>query len=85
MSKKDISELYAGLDEITRHIHAAIEAAHKTESLAKSFGGEINRCVAGQLSAYLIATLDAFIHDENQAGSIADLCSFLNDFEEERK
>lgn len=74
-----MDELRGALEDLADKLQDAIRAAKYARKLANEQGGEIQRVVAGQLDAYLIGTLKAFVEDEHQCGSIASLNNFLDE------
>ncbi len=75
MSK--IQELQEGLDELKEALETTIEKAEELYSISKDY-----RCFGGQLDAYFIGNLKAFLNNEYQLGSIASLQEMLNEDED---
>lgn len=75
--KADADEIEESLNQLDEALGVAIDAANETYELAAAKGGELDRVVAGQLSGYMIGTLEAFRSSENQTGSITSLKNFL--------
>lgn len=83
-SSEDVEEILEELDDLEEAIMEAIDIAKSASKVASTYGGELDRVVAGQLESYTIPTLESFVNDENQPGSVASLREYLlNEYESE--
>ena len=73
----EVAEIEEGLEELSDMLEEASSKAREIERIARKAGGEISRVVGGQLDLYLRPTLNRFVDDEGQPGSVASLHRFL--------
>lgn len=66
-------DLQEGLTDLEEMLYEALEKAKELSRMTD------DRVFSGQLKSYLIGTLDNFIEDEQQPGSVACLREYLED------
>ena len=71
-----INELYRDLEELSYSIEEVISSAKKLARVANAAGAP--RVFAGQIEAYMIPWMQAFIDSTHQPGSVASLERILN-------
>lgn len=76
---EQLCEVEESLVAVQEYLEEAIERAEYASRMAARAGGEVARCVAGQIDAYLIPLVQALVTDARQPGSIATLGHILQE------
>ena len=82
-SASSINQVTSMIDDLEAGLSDVIYTAKSLERLAKQHPDLFDGPFAGQLRAYLIPHLEAWIQDENQPGSLATLKNMINISDEE--